>query len=71
MSVIRRISDSGRTSRQVREGPIARRFLLRKKTSLPFAIGPLPTGRALTSAEALGFQLFAMTYAVTGGWGAS
>ena len=46
-----------------------------KKTSLPFAIGPLPTGRAQTSTEQLGFQLFAIrelrTYAVIGDWGAS
>ena len=35
----------------------------------PLAIGPVPTGRAQTSTEELGFQLFAIrelrTYAVT------
>jgi hypothetical protein len=38
-------------------------------------LGWLPTGRAQTSTEELGFQLFAIrelrTYAVTGDWGAS
>jgi hypothetical protein len=75
MSFIRRrISDSGRTSRQIQEGPIAS-LRTAKNTSFPFAIGPLPTGRAQTSTKELGFQLFAIrelrTYAVTGDWGAS